>query len=301
MSLNPKIWQPVSAVLSVANLAAVWFAAAPGRTVARLDPCRAGGGLRSLGAAAGTSPPSRLHRRREPLSRSPRRAFHPTLRGCRAHRAARLCGAPPGPASCGGESALVPEPMRRFSAVVCWFWLHVTRPRPRPRGPRGVGQRYRKRPCTRSPLHPALLAGDYELIQVQSQPTSGVATSGRLHLAPMDSATKAGAVGGPARDLVGWLDARGRRSRVAGGRCLSGSRASRRGADRAASASGPRRSTGRVGPCSDHHRGGARRLLGLVAGGPGSGSQDANPVPIGYCPIRPATSAPCGPAGRMSA
>jgi hypothetical protein len=29
MSLNPKIWQPVSAVLSVANLAAVWFAAAP--------------------------------------------------------------------------------------------------------------------------------------------------------------------------------------------------------------------------------------------------------------------------------
>lgn len=55
-------------------------------------------------------------------------------------------------------------------------------------------------------LHPALLAGVYELIQVQSQPTSGVATSGRLHLAPMDSATKAGAVGGPARDLIGWLD-----------------------------------------------------------------------------------------------
>lgn len=30
MSLNPKIWQPVATVLSVANLAAVWFAAAPG-------------------------------------------------------------------------------------------------------------------------------------------------------------------------------------------------------------------------------------------------------------------------------
>jgi len=29
MSLNPKIWQPVTAVLSVANMAAVWFAAAP--------------------------------------------------------------------------------------------------------------------------------------------------------------------------------------------------------------------------------------------------------------------------------
>jgi len=29
MYLNPKIWQPVSAVLSVANVAAVWFAAAP--------------------------------------------------------------------------------------------------------------------------------------------------------------------------------------------------------------------------------------------------------------------------------
>jgi len=55
-------------------------------------------------------------------------------------------------------------------------------------------------------LHPALLAGDYELLQVQSQPTSGVATSGRLHLAPLDSATKAGAVGGAVRDLVGWLE-----------------------------------------------------------------------------------------------
>jgi hypothetical protein len=55
-------------------------------------------------------------------------------------------------------------------------------------------------------LHPALLAGDYELIQVQSQPKSGIVTSGRLHLAPQDSATRAGAVGGAVRDLIGWLD-----------------------------------------------------------------------------------------------
>lgn len=30
MSLNPRIWQPVAAVFSVANLIAVWFAAQPG-------------------------------------------------------------------------------------------------------------------------------------------------------------------------------------------------------------------------------------------------------------------------------
>jgi hypothetical protein len=55
-------------------------------------------------------------------------------------------------------------------------------------------------------LHPALLAGDYELIQVHSQPRSGTVTSGRLHLASMDSATRAGAMGGAVRDLIGWLD-----------------------------------------------------------------------------------------------
>jgi hypothetical protein len=55
-------------------------------------------------------------------------------------------------------------------------------------------------------LQPALLAGDYELIQVQSQPKSGEMTSGRLHLAPMDSATKARATGNAVRDLIGWLD-----------------------------------------------------------------------------------------------
>lgn len=30
MALNPKFWQPVTAVLSAANLVAVWFAAGPG-------------------------------------------------------------------------------------------------------------------------------------------------------------------------------------------------------------------------------------------------------------------------------
>jgi hypothetical protein len=30
MTLNPRIWQPVAAVLSVVNLGAVWFAAQPG-------------------------------------------------------------------------------------------------------------------------------------------------------------------------------------------------------------------------------------------------------------------------------
>lgn len=55
-------------------------------------------------------------------------------------------------------------------------------------------------------LHPALLAGEYELNQVQSQPTSGAVTSGRLHLASMDSATKVGAMGDAVRDLIGWLD-----------------------------------------------------------------------------------------------
>jgi hypothetical protein len=29
MALNPRIWQPVAAVLSAVNLVAVWFAAAP--------------------------------------------------------------------------------------------------------------------------------------------------------------------------------------------------------------------------------------------------------------------------------
>jgi hypothetical protein len=49
------------------------------------------------------------------------------------------------------------------------------------------------------------LAGDYELIQVQTQPRSGVVISGRLRLTPLDSAAREAAVGGPVRDLDGRL------------------------------------------------------------------------------------------------
>jgi hypothetical protein len=50
------------------------------------------------------------------------------------------------------------------------------------------------------------LAGDYELIQVQTQPSPGKTSVGRLHLAPLDSTARARAVGGAVRDLVGWLE-----------------------------------------------------------------------------------------------
>jgi hypothetical protein len=50
------------------------------------------------------------------------------------------------------------------------------------------------------------LAGDYTLIQVRTQPVAGVVTSGRLHLAPLDSTARASAVGGAVRDLDGWLE-----------------------------------------------------------------------------------------------
>jgi hypothetical protein len=63
-------------------------------------------------------------------------------------------------------------------------------------------------------LHPmtaraGALAGDYELIQVRTQPVAGLIQRARLHLAPLDSAARAGRVGGPARDLIGWLDPTG--------------------------------------------------------------------------------------------
>jgi hypothetical protein len=63
----------------------------------------------------------------------------------------------------------------------------------------------------RSARHPiasraAALAGDYELIQVRTQPVSGETSSGRLHLVPLDSAARALAVGGAVRDLTGWLE-----------------------------------------------------------------------------------------------
>lgn len=52
---------------------------------------------------------------------------------------------------------------------------------------------------------PVALSGDYDLIQVRTQPTHGV-SMGRLHLAPLDSTARARAAGGPVRDLLGWLD-----------------------------------------------------------------------------------------------
>jgi hypothetical protein len=53
---------------------------------------------------------------------------------------------------------------------------------------------------------PTDLAGDYALVQVQTQPLAGSVSEGRLHLAPLDSAARAGAVGGAVRNLIGWLD-----------------------------------------------------------------------------------------------
>ena len=49
------------------------------------------------------------------------------------------------------------------------------------------------------------MAGQYELILVQTQPTADT-LAGRLHLAPLDSSARAGAAGGAVRDLVGWLE-----------------------------------------------------------------------------------------------
>src|SRR3954469_15351345 len=53
---------------------------------------------------------------------------------------------------------------------------------------------------------PSALAGDYDLIQVRTQPNAGETSSGRLHLMPLDSTAKAAALGGAARQLIGWLD-----------------------------------------------------------------------------------------------
>jgi hypothetical protein len=55
-------------------------------------------------------------------------------------------------------------------------------------------------------IRAAALAGDYELIQVRTQPAGGGTSSGRLHLSPLDSLARAGSVGGAVRDLVGWLE-----------------------------------------------------------------------------------------------
>jgi hypothetical protein len=63
-------------------------------------------------------------------------------------------------------------------------------------------------PSAQHPLAtpPAALAGDYDLIQVRTQPVGGETSSGRLHLLPIDSAGRAGAVGGSVRNLSGWLE-----------------------------------------------------------------------------------------------
>jgi hypothetical protein len=53
---------------------------------------------------------------------------------------------------------------------------------------------------------PSSLAGEYELIQVQTQPTGGETARGRLYLLTLDSATRARSAGGPVRDLSGWLE-----------------------------------------------------------------------------------------------
>jgi hypothetical protein len=53
---------------------------------------------------------------------------------------------------------------------------------------------------------PSALAGDYDLIQVRTQPNAGEIISGRLHLMPLDSAGRAGAVGASVRNLTGWLE-----------------------------------------------------------------------------------------------
>jgi hypothetical protein len=50
------------------------------------------------------------------------------------------------------------------------------------------------------------LAGEYQLIQVHSQPIGGVMTAAVLHLEPLDSTAKAAAVGGAVRDLTGWVE-----------------------------------------------------------------------------------------------
>jgi hypothetical protein len=53
---------------------------------------------------------------------------------------------------------------------------------------------------------PSALAGEYTLIQVRTQPVAGETSSGRLHLLPLDSAGRAGAVGASVRNLTGWLE-----------------------------------------------------------------------------------------------
>jgi hypothetical protein len=50
------------------------------------------------------------------------------------------------------------------------------------------------------------LAGDYDLIQVRTQPIGGETSAGRLHLVPLDLSARRMAAGGPVLDLTGWLE-----------------------------------------------------------------------------------------------
>jgi hypothetical protein len=66
-------------------------------------------------------------------------------------------------------------------------------------------------PAAQHPLavRSASLAGAYQLIQVPTQPAGGKVRSGRLYLAPRDSAARAGGIGRPGGDLAGWLEVSG--------------------------------------------------------------------------------------------
>jgi predicted NUDIX family NTP pyrophosphohydrolase len=104
------------------------------------------------------------------------------------------------------------------------------------------------------------LAGDYQLIQVQTQPKAGKTSVGRLHLAALDSVSRAHAVGGAVRDLASQCRITGSESTW----CRTGGRPSSPG----------RLGYGR-GACRapDDHRGLTRWFLGVVEGRAGLGCQ----------------------------
>jgi hypothetical protein len=96
--------------------------------------------------------------------------------------------------------------MRRVSAISLLVLAACQRTATPAPGPARCGPAVPQTAMHPIALRPSLLAGDYELIQVMSQPTSGAVASGHLHLAPLDSVTKAGAMGDAVRDLIGWLE-----------------------------------------------------------------------------------------------
>ena len=102
------------------------------------------------------------------------------------------------------------SPLRLWTSV-CWFTLPLLG-LPACHGSPAAGPEP-SRCSPRVPEHAehpitsraTALAGDYDLIEVRTQPGSGI-SSGKLHLAPLDSTARAGATGGAVRDLIGWLD-----------------------------------------------------------------------------------------------